>query len=104
MIEVPSILLYPLIQFIRKLFRIYNPELFHEEDPIGAIASIAIAAAGYFGVEVYAQQRAAAGLEAAFQQLRGAGARASHGKVLYDRWTRTAPRSQTSPANRPRNL
>jgi hypothetical protein len=56
---------------------------------IGVIAVIVIAAAGFFGVNGYAQNRAAREVEAVFEQLRGSGAKVSHGKIAFDLWTRT---------------
>ncbi len=56
---------------------------------IGLVAAVAVAAGGYFGFLYYAQARATAGVEAAFERMRSAGAKASHGKVAYDPWKRT---------------
>ncbi|HEU0151271.1 MAG TPA: hypothetical protein VFR21_30935, partial [Bradyrhizobium sp.] len=56
---------------------------------IGVIAVIVIAAAGFFGVNGYAQNRAVREVEAVFEQLRGSGAKVSHGKIAFDLWTRT---------------
>lgn len=56
---------------------------------IGLLAVVAIAAGGYFGFLYYAQYRAAAGVEAAFERMRSAGAKASHGKISYDLWKHT---------------
>jgi len=52
-------------------------------------AAIVIAVAGFFGFELYVQHRAAAGVEAMFEQIRAAGGKASHGEVAFDPWTRT---------------
>ena len=56
---------------------------------IGLVAVVAIAAGGYFGFVFYAQHRAVAEVEAAFDRMRSAGAKASHGKIAYDVWKRT---------------
>jgi hypothetical protein len=56
---------------------------------IGVVAVIFIAGAGFFGVNWYAQNRAAREVETAFEQIRGSGAKVSHGKVAFDLWTRT---------------
>jgi hypothetical protein len=56
---------------------------------MGVVAAIVIAAGGYFGFEWYMQHRVAGEVEAAFEQIRATGAKASHGKVSYDRSTRT---------------
>ncbi len=55
----------------------------------GLIAAIVIAAGGYFGLELYVQQRVASEVDAAFADLRGTGAKATHGKVSFDLWSRT---------------
>lgn len=56
---------------------------------IGLAAAIVIAVGGFFGIESYAQHRAAAEVEVAFDQIRAAGNIASHGKVSFDLWSRT---------------
>jgi hypothetical protein len=56
---------------------------------MGVVAAIVIAAGGYFGFEFYVQHRVAGEVEAAFEQIRATGAKASHGKVSFDRSTRT---------------
>jgi len=56
---------------------------------LGLTAAVVIAAGGYFGFTFYAQHRATAEVEAAFERMRSAGAKASHGKVSYDPWKRT---------------
>jgi hypothetical protein len=56
---------------------------------IGVLALVVIAVAGIFGVNWYANERANREVEAAFAQIRGTGARADHGKVAFDPWTRT---------------
>ena len=56
---------------------------------MGVVAAIVIAAGGYFGFELYVQHQVAGEVEAAFEQIRATGAKASHGKVSFDRSTRT---------------
>jgi hypothetical protein len=56
---------------------------------IGLIAAIVIVAGGFFGFEFYVQHRAAGEVEAAFERIRATGAKASHGKVSFDPWSRT---------------
>lgn len=56
---------------------------------VGVIGVVVLAAAGFFGVRWYAQHRAERELETAFDQIRSTGAKASHGKVTFDLWTRT---------------
>jgi hypothetical protein len=56
---------------------------------LGLAAAVVVAALGYFGFLYYAQYRATAGVEAAFERVRSAGGKASHGKVSYDLWKRT---------------
>jgi hypothetical protein len=56
---------------------------------IGVLAALVLAAGGYFGFEFYVQQRIAADVEAAFATVRASGAKASHGKVAFDLWSRT---------------
>jgi hypothetical protein len=53
------------------------------------IAAIAIAVSGFFGFEFYVQQRIASDVEASFKAVRDSGAKASHGKVSFDLWSRT---------------
>src|SRR3954471_2234288 len=55
----------------------------------GVLAAILIAVAGYFGFQFYVQSRAASEVDAAFASIRATGAKASHGKVSFDTWTRT---------------
>ncbi|HMK78162.1 MAG TPA: hypothetical protein VK438_00865 [Xanthobacteraceae bacterium] len=55
----------------------------------GLLAVILIAAGGYFGFELYAHQRIAADIDAAFATVAAAGGKASHGKVTFDLWSRT---------------
>jgi hypothetical protein len=56
---------------------------------IGVLAAIAVAAGGFFGFEFYAQNRIVGEVEAAFEQIRAAGGKASLGKVSFDFWSRT---------------
>jgi hypothetical protein len=56
---------------------------------IGLVAAIAVAVAGFFGFEFYMQHRVAGDVEAAFDQIRATGSKASHGKVSFDLWSRT---------------
>jgi hypothetical protein len=56
---------------------------------IGLLAALAIAVGGYFGFEHYVQQRIANDIEAAFANVRASGAKASHGKIAFDLWSRT---------------
>ncbi|WP_050627587.1 hypothetical protein [Bradyrhizobium viridifuturi] len=56
---------------------------------LGLIAVAVIAAGGYFGFDLYAQRRVTRDVEAAFEQVRAAGAKASHGKIAFDTKSRT---------------
>jgi len=56
---------------------------------IGLVAAIAVATAGFFGFQFYVQHRVATQIEAAFEQIRAGGGKASHGKVSFDPWSRT---------------
>src|SRR5215217_3253525 len=53
------------------------------------LAAVAIGVIGFFGFEFYVQQRIAGDVEAAFAAVRESGAKASHGKVSFDLWSRT---------------
>ncbi|WP_316205493.1 hypothetical protein [Bradyrhizobium sp. SZCCHNS3004] len=55
----------------------------------GILAAVAIAVAGFFGFGWYAQHRATAEVDAAFDQIRAGGGKASHGKVAFDWRART---------------
>jgi hypothetical protein len=55
----------------------------------GLVAAIVIAAAAFFGFEFYVQRQAANEVEAAFAAVRESGAKASHGRVSFDLWSRT---------------
>jgi hypothetical protein len=56
---------------------------------MGLAAAIVIAVAGFFGFEFYMQHRVAGEVEAAFEQIRATGGKASHGKVSFDLLNRT---------------
>src|SRR5262245_26358688 len=56
---------------------------------LGLIAVAIIAAGGYFGFDFYAQRRVTRDVEAAFEQIRASGAKASHGKIAFDTKSRT---------------
>src|SRR3954463_604179 len=56
---------------------------------LGLIAALVITAGGYFGFLFYVQHRVSAEVDAAFEQIRSAGGKASHGKLSYDIWNRT---------------
>ena len=55
----------------------------------GLVAAIVIAVGGFFGFQFYTQHRIASEVEAAFEQIRAAGGKASHGKVSFDLLSRT---------------
>ena len=55
----------------------------------GAIAAIVVAVGGFFGFQFYVQHRVTNEVEAAFEQIRATGAKASHGKVSFDLKSRT---------------
>jgi hypothetical protein len=55
----------------------------------GVVAAILIAVGGFFGFQLYTQYRVANEIEAAFEQIRATGAKASHGKVSFDLKSRT---------------
>ena len=56
---------------------------------IGLVVAAVLAAGGWFGFNLYAQHRAAAEVEAAFEQIRSGGGKASHGKIAFDLPSRT---------------
>ena len=56
---------------------------------LGLVAAVVIAVGGFFGFEFYTQQRIAREVETAFEQIRAAGGKASHGKVSFDLRSRT---------------
>ena len=55
----------------------------------GLAAAIVIAVGGFFGFQFYTQQRIASEIDAALEQVRAAGGKASHGKVSFDLLSRT---------------
>ncbi|MBR0951126.1 hypothetical protein [Bradyrhizobium canariense] len=56
---------------------------------IGLIVVAVVAAGGWLGFNFYVQHRATAEVEAAFEQIRKQGGKASHGKVAFELATRT---------------
>ncbi|MET4175745.1 hypothetical protein ABIB99_006861 [Bradyrhizobium sp. LA6.1] len=56
---------------------------------IGLIVAAVLAAGGWFGFNFYAQHRATSEVEAAFEQMRQQGGKASHGKITFELATRT---------------
>jgi hypothetical protein len=50
----------------------------------GVVAAIVIAVGGLFGFQFYTQHRITSEIDAAFEQIRATGAKASHGKVSFD--------------------
>src|SRR5882672_3907819 len=56
---------------------------------VGLVAVVAIAVGGFFGFQFYTQHRVAGEVEAAFEQIRAGGGKASHGKVSFDLLSRT---------------
>ena len=56
---------------------------------MGLAAAVVIAVGGFFGFEFYTQHRIASEVEAAFEQIRAGGGKASHGKVSFDLQSRT---------------
>ncbi len=56
---------------------------------IGLIVAAVLAAGGWFGFNLYANHRAVAEVEAAFEQMRASGGKASHGKIAFDAMSRT---------------
>lgn len=56
---------------------------------IGLIVAAVLAAGGWLGFNLYAQHRATAEIEAAFEQIRKQGGKASHGKIGFDLMSRT---------------
>jgi hypothetical protein len=55
----------------------------------GLAAAIVIAVGGFFGFQFYTQHRITSEVEAALEQIRAAGGKASHGKVSFDLLSRT---------------
>jgi hypothetical protein len=56
---------------------------------VSLAAALVVVAGGFFGFEFYVQHRAASEVEAAFERIRAAGGKASHGKVSFDLASRT---------------
>ena len=56
---------------------------------LGLLAAALIAVAGFFGFQFYVQSQVAGEVEAAFAAVRESGAKASHGRVGFDLWSRT---------------
>ena len=56
---------------------------------MGVAAAVVIAVGGFFGFESYTQHRIARDVDAAFEQMRTGGGKASHGKVSFDLKSRT---------------
>jgi len=56
---------------------------------ISLIAAIVIAVGVFFGFQFYTQHRIASELDAAFEQIRATGGKASHGKISFDLLSRT---------------
>jgi len=56
---------------------------------IGSIVLAALAGGGWLGFNLYVQHRATADVEAAFEQMRSGGGKASHGKVAFELARRT---------------
>ena len=55
----------------------------------GLAAAIVIAVGGFFGFQFYTQHRITSEIDAALEQIRTAGGKASHGKVSFDLMSRT---------------
>lgn len=56
---------------------------------IGLIALAVLTAGGWFGFSLYAKHRATAEIEAAFEQIRSRGGKASYGKIGFELMSRT---------------
>jgi hypothetical protein len=56
---------------------------------MGLASAVVIAVAGFFGFQFYTQHRIAGEIDAAFEQIRAAGGKASHGAVSFDLWRQT---------------
>ena len=56
---------------------------------MGLAAVIIVAAGGFFGFEFYTQHRIAGEIDAAFEQIRATGGKASHGNISFDLLSRT---------------
>lgn len=55
----------------------------------GLAAAVAIAVGGYFGFESWTERKVTREVEAAFEQIRTAGGKASHGNITFDLRSRT---------------
>jgi hypothetical protein len=51
---------------------------------LGLVAALVIAVGGFFGFQFYVQQKITSEIDTAFDQIRSAGGKASHGKVSFD--------------------
>lgn len=62
-----------------------------------------LGASGWFGFNLYVQHRATSEVEAAFEQMRSGGGKASHGKITFELATRTLTIEDidVAPANQP---
>lgn len=56
---------------------------------IGLIALLALGVGGWFGFNLYAEHKMTREVEAAFEQIRSGGGKASHGKITFELATRT---------------
>lgn len=56
---------------------------------IGVIVAAMLGASGWFGFNLYVQHRTTSEVEAAFEQMRSGGGKASHGKITFELATRT---------------
>ncbi|MDA9501263.1 hypothetical protein [Bradyrhizobium sp. CCBAU 11357] len=56
---------------------------------IGLMVAAVLGASGWFGFNLYVQHRATSEVEAAFEQIRSGGGKASHGKITFELATRT---------------
>ncbi|MBB4364450.1 hypothetical protein GGD65_005510 [Bradyrhizobium sp. CIR18] len=56
---------------------------------IGLIVAAVLGAGGWFGFNLYVQHRMTSEVEAAFERLRAGGSKASHGKIAFERSSRT---------------
>lgn len=70
---------------------------------IGLIMAAVLGAGGWFGFNLYVQHRATSEVEAAFEQMRSGGGKASHGKITFELATRTLTIEDidVAPANQP---
>ncbi|ULK97599.1 hypothetical protein [Bradyrhizobium sp. I71] len=70
---------------------------------IGLIMAAVLGASGWFGFNLYVQHRATSEVEAAFEQMRSGGGKASHGKITFELATRTLTIEDidVAPANQP---